>query len=73
MRKSKYIWLPLLLAVYFLFMTFYFGIDLLKAGESVRFWCTVGAELIVLVALSFFLKRREKLRREREEDMKGKK
>lgn len=71
MRKSKYIWLPLLLAVYFLFMTFNFGMDLLKSGESMRFWCTVGAELVVLAALSFFLKRREKLRKEREDDMKG--
>lgn len=69
MRKYKYIWLPAILSVYFLFMTFYFGMDLLRSGENVRFWATVGSELVVLVALSFFLKRREKLRMEREKDL----
>lgn len=69
MRKYKYIWLPILLAVYFLFMTFYFGMDLLRQGETTRFWLTVGAELAVLVALVFFLKKREKLRSEREKDI----
>lgn len=69
MRKYKYIWLPTLLAIYFLFMTFYFGMDLLRSGESSRFWITVGAELVVLVALVFFLKKREKLRMEREKDI----
>lgn len=71
MRKYKYIWLPALLAVYFLCMTFYFGMDLLRQGETMRFWLTVGAELTVLTALVFFLKKREKLRAEREKDMDG--
>lgn len=69
MRKYKYIWLPALLAVYFLGMTFYFGFDLLCQGEAMRFWLTVGAEVVVLVLLTFFLKKREKLRAERENDM----
>lgn len=69
MRKYKYIWLPSLLAVYFLFMTFYFGIDLLRSGEHVRFWCTIGVELLVLIALVFFLKKRDRLRMEREKDL----
>lgn len=69
MRKYKHIWLPTLLGVYFLFMTFYFGIDLLRSGEPLRFWLTVGAELVVLIALVFFLKKRERLRVERENDM----
>ncbi len=69
MRKYKYIWLPTLLAIYFLFMTLYFGIDLLRSGETTRFWITVGAEFVVLVALVFFLKKRERLRIEREKDI----
>lgn len=59
-----------MLGVYFLFMTFYFGVDLLRAGENMRFWGTVAAELLVLLALVFFLRRKERLRREREEDLK---
>ena len=69
MRKYKYIWLPTLLFLYFLFMTFYFGVDLLRAGEYVRFWSTIAAELIVIIALVFFLKKRERLRKEREDDI----
>ncbi len=69
MRKYKYIWLPTLLFIYFLFMTFHFGLDLLRAGENMRFWATVGAETIVIVALIFFLKKKERLRKEREDDI----
>ena len=69
MRKYKYIWLPTLLAIYFLGMTFYFGLDLLRQGEHMRFWLTVSAEVAVLAALIFFLKKREKLRTERENDI----
>lgn len=69
MRKYKYIWLPTLLFLYFLFMTFYFGLDLLRSGEYFRFWATVGAELIVIIALVFFLKKRDRLRKEREDDI----
>ncbi len=69
MRKYKYIWLPSLLGIYFVFMTVYFGLDLLRSGETFRFWATVGAELVVLIALVFFLKKRERLRSEREKDI----
>ncbi len=69
MRKYKYIWLPSLLGIYFVFMTVYFGLDLLRSGETFRFWTTIGAELVVLIALVFFLKKRERLRSEREKDI----
>lgn len=69
MRKYKYIWLPCLLGIYFIFMTIYFGLDLLRSGETFRFWATIGAEVIVLTALVFFLKKRERLRNEREADL----
>ncbi len=69
MRKYKYIWLPSLLGIYFVFMTVYFGLDLLRSGETFRFWATIGAELVVLIALVFFLKKRERLRSEREKDI----
>ncbi len=69
MRKYKYIWLPSLLGIYFIFMTVYFGLDLLRSGETLRFWGTIGAEVAVLTALVFFLKKRERLRSEREKDI----
>ncbi|MDE5997927.1 MAG: hypothetical protein K2G77_06935 [Muribaculaceae bacterium] len=69
MRKYKYIWLPSLLGIYFIFMTIYFGLDLLHSGETLRFWATVGSETAILIALAFFLKKRERLRSEREKDV----
>lgn len=69
MRKYQYIWLPALLAVYFIFMTFTFGTDLLRSGQEMRFWGTVAAELIVLCALAYFLKRKGHLRARRERDL----
>lgn len=68
MRKYKYIWLPAILFIYFIFMTIYFGLDLLKSGATTQFWLTLGAETVVLIALVFFLRKRERLRREREDD-----
>lgn len=69
MRK-KYIIVPAVLAVYFLFMTFYFGTQLLREGEVLRFWLTVVSEVIVLIALYFVMKKRQKYREEREKDLK---
>lgn len=69
MRKYKYIWLPSLLGIYFIFMTVFFGLDLLHKGETLRFWATVGTEIAVLIALVLFLKKRERLRSEREKDI----
>lgn len=69
MRKYKFIWLPALLAAYFVFMTVYFGLDLLRSGETLRFWATIVAEMIVLIALVIFLKKKERLRSERENDI----
>lgn len=70
MRKYKYIWLTALLSAYALFMTLYFGLDLLRSGGKTQFWITLGAEVAILIALFFFLRKREQLRREREEDLK---
>lgn len=67
--KKKYIWLPVVLAVYFLFMTFRFGIDLLQNGETLKFWLTVVSETVVLILLSIVLKKREKYREAREKDL----
>lgn len=71
MRKYKYIWVPSLIGIYFLFMTIYFGVDLLAKGETLRFWGTVAAESVILIALVYFMKKRDKLRQEREEDIKN--
>ncbi len=67
--RKKYIWLPAVLTVYFLFMTFRFGIRLLEHGESLKFWLTAGSETAVIIALYFVLKRRQEYRERREADV----
>lgn len=70
MRKYKYIWLPAVIFIYFGVMTYMYGFQLLQKGENMRFWLTVAGEMAVLIALVAFLKKRETLRNERENDMK---
>lgn len=66
MKIRKSIYLPLILLIYFAFMAIYFGQDLIKSGKNIQFYITCGAELIVIVALYFFLRKKEKLKEERE-------
>lgn len=58
-KIKKYQLITLLLAAYALFMTFYFGLDLLHEGQTVRFWVTLGAETIVIILAYFALRRRD--------------
>ena len=68
MKIKKYQLVTFLLAVYALFMTFYFGLDLLRSGQAVRFWVTLGAEIIVIVLAFFALRKREMYRDQRKRD-----
>ena len=54
-----------LLVLYALFMTFYFGLDLLKSGHATRFWLTVAGETLCIGLTFFALRRRDRLRKER--------
>lgn len=65
MKIKKYQFVTLLLVSYALFMTFYFGIDLLKEGQTLRFWGTLSAELLVITLAYFALKRRDQYRQQR--------
>ena len=62
---QRHIIVPVLLTAYALFMTFYFGLDLLKAGHTFRFYATVVAEIVVIILTFFALRRRDRLRDQR--------
>ena len=62
---KRHILVPILLTAYALFMTLYFGIDLLKSGHEFRFWATVVAETVVIILTFFALRRRDRLREQR--------
>ncbi len=67
MKLQRHIVVPVLLTVYALFMTFYFGTDLLKSGQYLRFYATLGAEILVIILTYFALRRRDQLRQERQD------
>lgn len=59
---KKYQFITLLLVIYALFMIFYFGIDLLKSGQTLRFYATALAEVVVITLTYFALRRRDRNR-----------
>ncbi|MCH5237238.1 MAG: hypothetical protein J1E95_05495 [Muribaculaceae bacterium] len=63
MKIKKYQAITFLLTAYALFMTLYFGLDLLKQGQELRFWLTLGGEIIVIILTFFALRRRDSLRK----------
>ena len=65
MKIKKYQVVTGVLAIYGIFMTLYFGLDLLKEGQALRFWITLSAEIIVIILAYFALKRRDNLRKKR--------
>ncbi|MCH5222594.1 MAG: hypothetical protein J1E82_01010 [Muribaculaceae bacterium] len=71
MKIQRYQIITFLLAAYALFMTFYFGLDLLKEGQNVRFWVTLVCECIVITLAYFFLKKRDALRLSRKDNFKN--
>lgn len=62
MKLQRYKVVTFLLIVYALFMTFYFGTDLLKSGHATRFWLTVAGETICIILTFFALRRRDRFR-----------
>lgn len=63
MKLKRYKVVTFLLAAYALFMTLYFGLDLLKSGHALRFWLTVAGETICLILTFFALRRRDRLKK----------
>lgn len=66
---KKYQIITCLLALYAIFMTFYFGLDLLKEGQNLRFWITLIAEITVITLAYFALKKRDYYRDQRKKEM----
>lgn len=64
MKFQRHTVVTTLLTIYAVFMTFYFGTDLLKQGQDMRFWITVVAETVVIILTYFALRRRDRIREE---------
>lgn len=71
MRQKKFkssTVIPLALLVYLAAMAFY-GRGMLASGEALKYYGVIACTLIVLVVLHFSLKKKEKLREKRENDI----
>lgn len=66
MQRHKVI--TLLLVIYALFMTLYFGTDLLKSGQSSRFYITAISEIAVITLTYFALRKRDNLRKNKRQN-----
>lgn len=59
-RIRKSVWLPTLLAIYFIAMMAIFGPELLRNGEKARFFTVATVEIIVIILVYLFYRHREK-------------
>ena len=64
MKKiKKSIWLPAAIVIYFICMTCMFAPELIRTNQTARLFTVAGLEIIVIIALYFFLKKREEIDR----------
>lgn len=60
-KIKKSVALPVGLGLYALAMTLYFGPRLLSEGQGLKLWISIAVEVLVVVALFFALRRKERL------------
>lgn len=56
---KKSLWLPCVLALYFIGMAAWFGPQLISNGETTRFILVSIAEILVIIAVRYFYLRKE--------------
>ena len=66
-RVPKYILLPVCIAIYFVIIAVLNRDEWLVDGNFWSYWGKIAFEIVVLVALSFVIKRRDKYRKDRGE------
>ena len=66
-RVPKYILLPVCIAIYFVIIAVLNRDEWLVDGNFWSYWGKIAFEILVLVALSFVIKRRDKYRKDRGE------
>ena len=66
-RVPKYIMLPVCIAIYFVIIAVLNRDEWLVDGNFWSYWGKIVIEILVLVALSFVIKRRDKYRKDRGE------
>ena len=65
-RFKSSVVIPSVLLIYLMAMAYY-GRGMLAAGESLKYYGVIACTLVILVVLHFSLKKKEKLRQQRED------
>ena len=66
MRNKAYIWLPLAMLIYTVAMALAFKADLLGEKRYFQFYGTLAIQIIVILLLYVFLRKKSRLRDSRE-------
>lgn len=66
-RFKSSVVIPSVLLIYLMAMAYY-GRGMLAAGESLKFYGVIACTLVILVVLHFSLKKKERLREQRNQD-----
>lgn len=61
MKVKKSVWLPSIIFIYFLAMAIIFGKEMIAAGETLKFMMICGTELVIIILLVIFLRKKEKI------------
>lgn len=67
MKLRKSVILTSVITIYFIFMMIIFGKDILAQGKQFQFYATCIAETLIIIALYFFLRKKEKYKDRRKE------
>ena len=68
-KSRKYIIIPLCIAIYFAIIAYMNRDEWLVNGNFWSYWGKIAIEVVILVVLSFVIKRRDKYRSEREKNI----
>ena len=68
MKLKKHIIIPLCIAVYFVVLAYIGRDEWLVEGNAFSYWGKIVAEVVILILLSWAIRRRDRFRRQRGED-----
>ncbi|MDE5774280.1 MAG: hypothetical protein K2H86_07470 [Muribaculaceae bacterium] len=60
-KIKKSVWLPVCLLIYTGIMTLLFARDWIDNGHALRFFLILFAELVIILLLTIFLRKRERM------------
>ena len=60
-KFKKSVVLPIAVSIYFLGMCIVYGPKMIANGEAIKFWMIALAEVVIIIGMALFLRKREKI------------